>query len=270
MISVVMPCYNAEKYIAEAIESVLNQTYTDFEFIIINDASTDKSLDIIKEYAKKDKRIKFLNNERNVGISETRNKGIRLAEGKYIATHDADDISLPTRFEEQISHLERIPSCGVVGSYLEIFDSETGKVLGIRKYAENDKDLRDKIFFYCPVAQPASIIRKEVFIKLGLYDNRYPPAEDLDLWFRLGTEYKFSNIPKILLKYRYYAGSATTTKIEKIEKISNKLRWKNWNNKAYYFGFNEFSFNLLHLISIYIIPSHFKLWLFNKLRDERI
>ena len=115
LISVLMPVYNSEKYVAEAIESILCQTYKDFEFIIINDASTDSSLKIIAKYAKQDKRIKLINNKKNVKISASLNKGLSIAKGKYIARMDSDDISLPSRFELQTKFLADNPAVGIVG-----------------------------------------------------------------------------------------------------------------------------------------------------------
>jgi len=264
-----MAVYNAEKCLVEAIESVLNQTFKDFELIIINDASTDNSLNILKEYASRDPRIVLLNNEKNLGISGTRNKGIKISKGKYIAIQDSDDVSLKDRFSKQVDFLEKNPSVGVVGSYIQIIN-EKNEPLSIRKYPSQDEKLRKSIFFCSPVAQPSSMIRSEVFIKVGLYDKRYPPVEDLDLWFRMGSVYKFANIPEILLNYRYYPNSETTTKLKRMEKISNKLRFKNWNNPSFHFGFLEFLYNFLHLISLFIIPSKFKLWLFMRIRDKKI
>lgn len=269
LVSVVMPAYNSEKYISEAIESVLNQTFKDFEFIIVNDGSTDNTFNIIKEYARKDKRIKVINNKKNCGISKTRNNGIKLARGKYIATHDSDDISLPTRFQEQLSFMEQHPEVGVVGAYIQIFDSDSGKIIGIRKYSNEDKVLRKNIFFYSPIAQPVSMIRKEVFSEVGYYDNNYPPTEDLDLWFKIGTKYKFSNINKILLRYRVNSNSATSSRTKLMEKLTIRIRWKNQNNPSYHFGPLAFTYNSLHFLSLYLIPSKFKLWLFGKLRDNK-
>lgn len=268
LVSVVMPAYNAEKYIAEAIESILNQTYKNFEFIIVNDGSTDNTLNIIKKYAKKDKRIKVISNETNMGIAKTRNNYLKIVKGKYIATQDADDISLPIRISEQVKYLESHPKVGVVGAFIEIFEDSTEKVIGIRKYNEKDEDLRRTVFFYSPIAQPTSMIRKEAFDILGHYDAEYPPAEDLDLWFRIGSKYQFANIQKILLKYRYNPNSATGSKTKLMEQLTLKIREKNYNNPAYKLTLFARVFNLLHKISLYIIPSKFKLWLFNRIRDN--
>jgi len=269
LISVVMPVYNAEKYLKEAIESILNQTYKNFEFILINDASTDSSLEIINQFARKDKRIKFINNQENKGIAETRNIGIKLSKGKYIATHDADDISLKTRFQEQVDFLEKNPKCGVVGSFIKIFNNTKKNNFSIRKYSLKDKELRNKIFYYSPIAQPASMIRKKALDKIGLYNQKYPPAEDLDLWFRIGSFYEFANIQKVLLLYRVSPESQTSSKLKIMEKLTFEIRNKYKKNPEYNYGFKERLYNFNHLLSTYIIPSRFKLWLFQKVRDSK-
>ena len=118
--TVLMPVYNAEKYVAEAIDSILNQTFNDFEFLIINDGSTDNSLDIIKSYD--DPRITIINNETNLGLSHTLNKGIELARGEYIIRMDADDISLSIRLEKQIEFMDSNQHIGICGSWIQTFD----------------------------------------------------------------------------------------------------------------------------------------------------
>ena len=269
LVSVVMPAYNSEKYIAEAIESILNQTYKNFEFIIVHDGSTDKTLEIIQKYAKKDKRIRVIDNEKNIGNNRSRNKGIFASQGKYIATQDSDDISLLRRFKEQVDFLEKSQDVAVVGSDIELFNGETGEIISIRRYPETDQGLRKMIFFSSPFAQPATMIRKEAIIELGGYSGRFLVSEDLDMWFRIGTYYKFASIPSVLLRYRVHKNSLTGRKLKTMEKIANQLRWENASNKAYSFGFKAFIYNLLHRISIYLVPSKFKFWLFSKLRDKR-
>lgn len=267
-ISVVMPVYNAEAYLKDAIESILNQTLNDFEFIIIDDASTDNSFKIIEDFSKKDDRIVILRNENNLGIAETRTKGTKYAKGKYIAVADADDISTSKRFEKEYNYLERHRECGVVGGFIQLFDSDSGKIIGVRKYYEDDTNLRKKLFLYCPVAQPVSMIRKEVFDNIGYYDPKYPPAEDLDLWFRIGTKYKFANIQEILLKYRVHEKSATISKIQKMEAMTLELRKKYSNGYGYSMTLFDKIYNLGIIITRYIIPYKFKIWVFNFMRNN--
>jgi glycosyltransferase involved in cell wall biosynthesis len=263
-----MPVYNAEPFIEEAIESVLNQTYTNFEFIIVDDASTDNSSAIIKDYVKQDNRINLLTNDKNLGIAETRTKGTKYAQGKYVAVADADDFSIPTRFSKQYEYLETHEDCGVVGGFIELFDSETGKILGYRKYYPDDDRLRKRIFLYSPVAQPVSMIRRDAFDNLGYYDPKYPPAEDLDFWFRIGVKYKFANIQEVLLKYRVNKKSATITNIQKMEAMSLEIRRKYSQGYGYSMTILDKVFNQSLRMTAFV-PYKTKMWIFNLIRDER-
>lgn len=266
-ISVIMPVYNAEEYLREAIESILNQTFTDFEFIIVDDASTDNSCKIIEEYSKKYERILVIKNANNFGIAETRTRGTKFAKGKYIGVADADDISIPTRLEKQYNYLEKHEDCGVVGGFIELFNSDNGKRIGVRKYNEDDANLRKKIFLYCPVAQPVCMIRKEVFDNIGYYDPKYPPVEDLDLWFRIGMKYKFANIQEILLKYRVHKRSSTILKIQTMEDITLELRKKYSHGYGYSMTLFDRIYNLMIPMTKYIVPYKFKIWIFNLIRN---
>ena len=266
-ISVVMPVYNAEAYLSEAIESILNQTFTNFEFIIVYDASTDNSYKIIEEFLKKDKRIIFLINKNNLGLAESRTKGTKYATGKYLAVADADDISIPTRLEKQYNYLEKHSDFGVVGGFIQLFDSQTQKIIGVRKYYEDDSNLRKRLFLYCPIAQPVCMIRKEVFDNIGYYDPKYPLAEDLDLWFRIGTRYKFANIQEILLKYRVHKNSTTISKIKKMEAMTLDLRKKYSNGYGYSMTLFDKIYNIVIRLT-YFVPYKVKIQIFNLFRNE--
>ncbi|OGM93442.1 hypothetical protein A2333_02005 [Candidatus Wolfebacteria bacterium RIFOXYB2_FULL_49_7] len=218
-VSVLMPAYNAEKYIREAVESILKQTFSDFEFIIIDDCSTDDTWGIIQEYSKKDLRITVAKNERNLGISATRNKLISLSMAKYVAWQDADDISLPYRIESQYQFMEHNLQVGISGGSLEFFN-EKG-LLSVRKYATDDELLRKSLFKYSPVAQPAAMVRTSVLREVGGFDSTLPQAEDLDLSLRIGTVSKFGNLGKVLIRYRLSSNSITMSKMR--ENIKSTL-----------------------------------------------
>ncbi len=209
----------------------------------------------------------FLRNDINLGIAKTRTKGTKYAKGKYVAVADADDISILTRLEKQYNYLEKHKDCGVVGAFIELFDTDTNKTIGVRKYYEYDANLRKRIFLYCPVAQPVCMIRKEVFDNLGYYDSKYPPAEDLDLWFRIGTKYKFANIQEILLKYRVHKKSATISTTKKMETMTLEIRKK----YSHGYGYSMTLFDKLYNLSIRVtkfVPYNVKIWVFNYIRDE--
>jgi glycosyltransferase involved in cell wall biosynthesis len=266
-VSVLMPAYNAEKYISDSIDSILIQTFADFEFVIIDDCSTDKTWDIIQEYSQKDKRIVAIKNEKNLGIAGNRNKLKKLAKGEYIMWQDADDISMEGRMQMQVEVLDKDSSIGIVGGYLQFFD-ETGD-FNIRKYDSKDSVLRQNIFRYSPVAQPASMIRKNVLDKVGDYDLNYPPAEDLDMSFRIGKNYKFSNVQKIVLRYRETHTGATFTSLKKMELSTISIRLRYASSKEYNMRLSDHIYNILQYISIFMIPPKLKITIFKLIRNSK-
>ena len=221
-LTVLMPVYNAAKYVGEAIESILNQTFRDFEFLIINDGSTDNSLEVIESY--KDLRIKLVNNEKNLGLSRTLNKGIELSEGEYIARMDADDISLPVRLEKQVEFMDSHPHIGICGSWMQGFDPSGNK--GIWQYPQNHDELLCLLFFNSCFAHPTVCMRKQVLLESGhFYKQEFTPAEDYYLWSELLEVTQGANLPLVLLKYR--SSATQMTKDEKITTIqANPVRIK--------------------------------------------
>lgn len=207
IISVVMPVYNAEKYLDEAIQSILKQTYGDFEFIIINDGSIDKSLEIIEKYKKQDERIVLISRE-NRGLIASLNEGIKKAKGKYIARMDADDISLPNRFEEQLKIMENDKEIFVCGSWVNVFGENRKEK--ISKYFQHDKQIKANLIMSCCFAHPSVMMRRDAFVDNNIwYDENFKNAEDYHLWTQLAKVGKFYNIPKVLLNYRFLETSIT-------------------------------------------------------------
>lgn len=197
-VSVIMPVYNAERYVASAIESILNQTFTDFEFIIINDGSSYSTAEIVKCY--NDERIVFINNSENQGIVKVLNQGLALCKGMYIARMDSDDISLPQRFEKQVAYLDSHPDVGILGTSMIAFsENHAEKVLKKKHVTYLDTIL------CCPIVHPSVMMRKSVIEEHNLlYRPEYKHAEDYDLWARAVRYTKIENLPDILLKYRYH------------------------------------------------------------------
>lgn len=267
-ISVITPVYNTEKYIAECINSILKQTFKDFELIIIDDCSTDRTWSIVKKFALKDTRIRAFKNKKNLGIAGNRNKGLSKARGKYVVWQDADDVSMPYRLKMQFEYMERHKRVGIAGGYLKFFN-EHNPNMGVRKYATDDTTLRSKIFRYSPVAQPAAIIRRQCLVEVGGYNLAYPPSEDLDMSFRIGEKYRFGNIPKIMIKYRDHPNSVTYRGLRKMEKNTTTIRKVHFGNPHYNATFGDKVYNLLQMISIYIIPAKWKIWLFKRIRDNK-
>ena len=206
LVSVVMPVYNAEKYLREAINSILSQTYTNFEFIILNDGSTDSSAEIVRSYD--DPRIVFIDNKKNAGLVAVLNQGLDLAHGEYIARMDSDDISLPTRFEKQVRFLQRHKSVGILGTFFHIFGA-ADRIETKQKYPDLKFILQTS-----PVGHPTVMMRKSVLDEHNLrYDPRYKHAEDYELWLRAYDHTKIANIPEVLLNYRW-SGDNVSAKYE--------------------------------------------------------
>lgn len=267
-ISVVMPVYNADRYIESAIRSILNQTLKDFEFIIINDCSNDNSLRVINKYLSIDKRIKLIQNKINMGICKTLNIGIETARGKYIARMDADDWSYPYRLEKQFEFMEKNIEVGVSGGTMVIID-QNNKIIGKREYALDDKNIRSKIFRYSPFSHPSIMIRKEILRRSGLYDSKFEHAEDYDLYFRIGKYSKFANLNLPLIKYRSIEGSITKIRTKDMELKTLLIRRTYANSGFYNMNIIDWVFNVLQIFSVYLIPSKVKIKLFNYFRNSK-
>ena len=220
LVTVLMPVYNGEKYLKEAIESVLNQTFRDFEFLIIDYGSADKSAETIKSF--NDAIIRLERNETNLGLIKTLNKGLGLAKGKYIARMDCDDISLPKRLSVQVNFMEKHPEIGICGSWVKVMGL---KQEFVNKYPQNHEEARAYLLFNTPFAHPSVIIRKEVMEKHKLkYDENYKHAEDYELWSRIINYAKVSNIPKVLLHYRMHDESVSKKNSSAQAENSNRVR----------------------------------------------
>jgi len=207
-ITVLMPVYNGEKYLKESIESILNQTFSDFEFLIVDDGSTDKSVQIIEEYQKKDLRIRLLDNQKEKGIVGALNTGLEQTRGKYIARMDCDDISLPERLSKQFEFMEKNREVGVCGSWIRLF----GKTEGMVKNPSGHNTIKCHLLFYNAVAHPTAMMRAEFFKKFSLKYKNFSHAEDFELWARCSFLFKLYNIPEVLLNYRISEDNITSRK----------------------------------------------------------
>lgn len=200
LISVIMPAYNVELYIKDAIESILNQTIDDFEFLIFNDGSTDRTHDIIISFT--DSRIKYRKIDSNEGYLNLLNAGLLRAKGKYIARMDADDISLPNRFEEQVAYLENHPGVGICGTWIEFIGTRSGTI----ELPVTFEEIQYGLFFGCPLNHPTVMMKRELILKYNLtYNKKYYLAEDHFLFAEASLHFKIVNLPTVLLRYRIHA-----------------------------------------------------------------
>lgn len=263
-VSVIMSAYNAERFIAQAIESILAQTFGDFELIIVNDGSRDTTQEIIERYARQDRRIAPQSLPHNAGINHARNVGLSLANGTYIALMDADDISLPERFEKQVRFLDRHPEVGIVGGAMIIVD-ENNIPIGERRYPTNDASIRQRLFYYCPFCHPCIMVRKNVVLLTGSYDVQYRGTADYDLFFRIGMMTRFANLDDVLLHYRVSPGSYSVLQKKRMEMETIAIRRKYF--KTYGNSLTKRMYHALHTLSLFIIPSRWKYWLYFKIRE---
>jgi len=224
-ISVIMPLYNGGKYLRESIDSILNQTYADFELILINDGSSDDTESIILSYT--DQRIVYIKNEQNLGLIKTLNKGLDNAKGEFIARMDQDDISRPERFEKQVAILEENPEIGLCGSWFTVLiDKQESKIV---QHTENSQTIKIQLLAHCVIGHPTVMLRKKALMNLR-YDTDYQAAEDYEFWTRLSRITNLYNIQESLLIYRYHdtnmsilengSQSANSDKV-----IGNQLRY---------------------------------------------
>lgn len=210
LVSVIMPVFNSENYLAESIESILNQTYRNFEFIIIDDGSTDKSYNIMKSYQKKDSRIKVIKQD-NRGVSITLNKCIAMTKGNIIARQDADDISAPERLKCQIDYLARHPEVGLLGTYAKLIDSE-GKFIKDLTFSTTNSDLQKEIKKENPFVHGSVMYRREVIKEVGMYREQFLLAQSYDMWLRISEKYQVANLPEYLYKYRAWENGVSFEK----------------------------------------------------------
>jgi glycosyltransferase involved in cell wall biosynthesis len=224
-----MSVYNGEKYLREAIDSILNQTFKDFEFLIIDDGSTDSSAEIIRSYT--DSRIRLIQNEKNIGLTRSLNKGLKLAQGEYIARMDADDISLPERLKKQVKYLDNHPEIGVLGTrFFEIdMNGNVRREICIPLDKRNIEKQLYRVNCFC---HSSTMMRMSCIKKVGLYDETLKYAQDYELWLRMIDVCEVQNHPELLHKWRYNTRTGISVKkSSKQNKNAEEIRKKHIKRK---------------------------------------
>lgn len=219
LISVLLPLYNTrEEYLRACLDGILGQTFDDFEVVIVNDCSPDPNVArVVRSYT--DPRIRYYENDRNLGISETRNRLIELASGEFLAVHDHDDVSLPERFERQVAYLASHPDVGVLGTaHMEI---PSGKVV---VPPQTNAEIEERLMFDCPIIHPSVMMRKSVLVETGVrYDKEFFPTEDYNLYLHLIGKTKFANLPEVLFHYRKHKTNTTNRETKRIRAIERRV-----------------------------------------------
>ena len=215
LVSIYMPVFNASKYLRQAIESILNQTYTHFEFIIIDDTSTDDSWKIIKSYAKRDKRIRAIQNPINLGHCITCNIAISKAKSKYIAKMDADDISFDTRIEKQMAYMLKHPEVVALGTQCIVIDKDDN-IIGNKNFPTTTKESRDSIFWAIPIQHPTILMNiSKLPSDFRWYEPHLTSGEEVNVFFRFLLYGEITNLPEDLFFYRHLDNSLSHINLKK-------------------------------------------------------
>jgi len=217
-----MPVYPGNNFLSEAIESILNQTYRDFELLVICDAPSKSTLELLNECSNADPRVKIIINETRRGLVASRNQGCRLARGEFLNQMDSDDISDIHRFRGQVDFLDQHPDIGAVGTR-SVYVNDSGKIIRQFRLPSSTAVIKWTLFFENILGQSTLMIRKELIEKLGYYDERYPMSEDYDLWCRALKVSKISIIPEVLLKYRKHEGNTSWIEAEQIRTCASRI-----------------------------------------------
>jgi glycosyltransferase involved in cell wall biosynthesis len=228
LVTVFIPVYNAELYLNETIDSILNQTFIDFELLAIDDGSTDRSLAILNSYD--DPRIRIERNDKNKGRPYTRNRGVQLASGEYFAVLDADDLAEKNRLEIQVSYLNIHKSIAAVGSYATII-SDSGKQLSTVEVPTDSKEIKRMIFHVNCFVHSSVMFRTKALINVGAYNLAYPQAQDYELFLRLCHKHELANIPIALVRYRIHSAQVSQTSLSGQRKLADKARLTMFNTQ---------------------------------------
>ena len=224
VVSVVMTVYNTERYVAEAVDSILNQSFRDFEFVIVDDGSSDGSPRLLADRVARDPRVRLVSRP-NTGIVRAANEGMGLARGRYIARMDSDDVSLPRRLETQVAYLDAHPDCVLVGSRVTVVDPYGSPVLdSVQKltHAEIEAELLGSGGGWA-IVQPSAMMRAEAVRRVGGYRGRHNVSEDQDLFLRLAEIGQVANLPEPLLLYRRHYKSVMHTQWRQREEVKEQI-----------------------------------------------
>jgi glycosyltransferase involved in cell wall biosynthesis len=222
-LSIIMPVYNSVKYVAEAVNSLLSQSFTNFELIIVNDASTDGSADVLTNF--NDGRIKLFNNHQNRGIVYSRNRGLAEARGKFIAQFDSDDIAMPDKFEKQIDFLKKNPGFGMVGSWVRMIDGE-GKLMKEKWRLPAKPELIPAIMLFRNYFVQSTVVARVDAIPEGGYKAAFDVGEDYVMWIEIAKKHKVWNLPEYLINYRVHGMSTMNYDTNRV-KNREQLIFKN-------------------------------------------
>lgn len=239
-LTVLMTVYNGEDYLRETIESILNQIYRDFKFLILDNASTDSSREIIRSYD--DPRIELVALPENIGQVAALNKGLNMIDTPLVARMDADDISLPRRFERQVAFMETHPEVGVLGTFARVFFQQSKREIKYR-WPTNPEDIKVRLMFECCLPHPGVMLRKTFFDQYGLrYDEKIGHSFDWELWQRAADHFDLANLPEFHLRYRLHPENES----KKTAHLQNKAALKLYDRSLKQLDLNHHPLHRVH------------------------
>ena len=261
-LAVLMAVYNNANTLEASIKSILSQTFKDFQFVIINDASTDESLDILTKHQKLDSRIKLITNKSQLGLTKSLNKGLKVIKTKYVARMDADDQSLPKRLETQLKYLEAHPKISLLGTAAYLVN-QNGKQLKLKTNPIDHQRLSKVVLRYCPFIHPTWMVRRIAILELNGYNEDFPFAQDYEFVLRLMMKFKTANLPEPLLKYRVNSNQAISLQnLKAQERLALKARFLAITQYGY--SITE-SWKLIKPLLSYLLPVSLKHKIYQKL-----
>jgi len=210
-VTVFIPVHNREQYIGDAVQSILAQDFQDFDILLIDDGSTDRSVEVMRSFH--DPRIRIVHNETNLGIPRTRNRGLELARGEYIALLDSDDRASPDRLQKQVAYLDAYPDCVQIGSWCRMMNEQGIPLQKIKRQPAHPDEIKAELLFRCCMSNRTIMGRTEILRKFG-YRNDFPRCQDYDLHVRLSSQFKMANIPECLVLGRIHPQQITALTID--------------------------------------------------------
>lgn len=264
LVSVLIPVYNGTEFLDQAIESVLNSTYKNTEIILVDDGSTDKSQARCKVYEKKYPHVRFYGFRKNKGMTRCLNFGVKKAHGKYIARLNQDDIMMPNRLAKQVAFLESNPDHVIVGGAIKLFTNDNPHFDKVY-FTLTDQEIRDQWLYVSPYSDPTVMYRKDAWSKTDGYSQYFWPADDVHMWYQLGSLGKMANLPTIMTKVRWHekAGSIAGHRRQMIKTWQVHLWAKEMIRKP---TLNEQIFWIGQLVAGFVFPAQFNWWVYRQLR----
>lgn len=268
VIAVVMAVFNGERWLRKSVDSVFSQSYHNFEFIIVDDGSTDKTAEILKTYSAMDKRIKVISNILNEGVVRSRNRAILSvsASVKYIAILDADDISVSDRLQKQVTFMDGHPGISLLGGQASIID-EDNHFVGTRSYPVSTEAICKVITRYNPFVHSAVMIRRSALNVVGLYNESFVRCQDYELWLRIAAKYPVANLADCLVHYRISPDQIKQKNLKETLFFTQKIQAR-WLLEKNFFSLVNLAMFFSRFL-LFFLPGNFCLWLFKKISYRR-